>query len=465
MIENILLEKNSEDTEYKERCLVLRHLLRQRSLLAAAYPELIRTRPFSDYRDLQCIWELAELYFHKYHGCITFEVLRNDLENCYLEQGFTAADLRRMLFVLEAWYSTTEFSSDFIQDLLRDYFKSFTAGNLALSLEYKPVEEATEDIATAHKILSKDPFQQVVSVNPFDDPNRYLFQKKRISSGVSFIDFALDGGGRPGELIGVIAPSSGGKTTLGLQIAAHQVRNKRYVIYESFEQELAGDITSRIFALSAGTTREIFDSGNEGGIPADIREELDRVKPIWKEYFHLFELNVPGLDIADVSTILSFYEQLAAQQKKADYLIIDWWGSAFRKMAASSSARSDTQTRMFSKECLNDLKAYAQKHQIVIVLLHQVSGQAAAKSFKHRPSSYEAQEDRTFNNQTDFCFALGKKDGLDMVQVVLDKARSRGYFEGKYLLDGAHCLFRDENHMNAKSETMIEPLTEISPYD
>lgn len=51
------------------------------------------------------------------------------------------------------------------------------------------------------------------------------------STGIAMLDHVLGGGSRVGELIGLLGPTGGGKTVLGLQLACESMRLSRRVAY------------------------------------------------------------------------------------------------------------------------------------------------------------------------------------------------------------------------------------------
>ena len=78
--------------------------------------------------------------------------------------------------------------------------------------------------------------------------------------------------------------------------------------------------------------------------------------------------------------------------------------------------------------------------RIVSFLFHQLSGASAAK-VRTMASSFDAAEDKTFNNRMHFCFVLSRKERGGLVWCNADKARRYANRKLRLRLEGERCRF------------------------
>jgi len=75
-------------------------------------------------------------------------------------------------------------------------------------------------------------------VKPMKSLGSLLVNKERHTFGLPFWD---DNGGNfaGGEIHGLLGPTGGGKTVIGIGVACAQAKMHRHVIYVTYEQEIA----------------------------------------------------------------------------------------------------------------------------------------------------------------------------------------------------------------------------------
>lgn len=84
--------------------------------------------------------------------------------------------------------------------------------------------------------------------------DKYLFVAPRFPTGVKFWDEMAGGGFTPGEVVGVLGPTGGGKTTMAVQTAIAQAQHRKNMLLVLYEQPPQGDVTERLVASALGVT-------------------------------------------------------------------------------------------------------------------------------------------------------------------------------------------------------------------
>jgi len=424
---------SSNDRQRME--LVLQHLLRRPKLFKSSMVFVDRDGYFSCEPDLDWVYKCALGYMNAFDGMPTLESLLMELG------GVEHMNIRAKLKEWFALPKDHEWSDLLVQDELQDFSSGVRRRELLEAVEDADDRYKFRDaMARTMQAESVDLFSEVKSTNPFSDIRKNMETAVRVPTGVDFIDLALEGGVRKGEVIGFIVPTSGGKTTLALQIADAQIRHGKHVAYLSTEQRLAGDISVRCFTLGARTSQDAFKYGYDK-VDKDILETLNNVSETWLKYFHFFDCT--SQNAMDVASALNPIRSMQEAGIFPEIVILDWWGRMKdRILGAQEKSLTDNQLRTASRNLLQDLKDQTELLGVTTMVTHQMAGAVAEKGPKHKPSSHSAQEDKNFNNMMDFCFTISKKDAQSRVNLANDKARSTGNNSVRLTLDGAHCLFR-----------------------
>lgn len=448
------------DFEYRDLAIVCRHLLRRQQLFEQLGPIAHEIGYFNKYRVLQTLFEAQWRYGEVYHmGLITRDWLVQELKASRISQSLDETDFNEAMALVNTWWEETEFSDDVIVDMLR-----------SARLEYidRDVRDRQEDgdnileiIQDAKQALDIDPFSRAVEASLFTNPEKFLASIECYPCGVNFFDEALDGGGQAGDLIGVLAPSGGGKTTLAIQMCAAQVEKKRHVIYFQTEQDIEGDIAQRSFVQATKMEKRHW-KGGWAKASMEARKQFMRVHKQWDKYYHPFSLRdcMP----TSIDELFSYVEEV--RRKNPDladeepiYVILDWWGDIRDAlMEHLTGSKSEAAARRASRTWLKQVKAKgAPVHcNCINMIFHQLSGEAASKSPERVQSSHNAQEDRNFNNRMDFCFTFSVLDSNNRTKVFSDKARRNRKQQCLVQLVGELCMFKQAKDPDSSTETLTE---------
>jgi RecA/RadA recombinase len=423
---------SSEERSLK--LVVLQHLLCRPNLFRASVESLRKVDFFEGDTDLQWTYQIAVAYYDTFKKQVTEGALLVDLS------GPEYTEMRNQV---KTWFALPDdygWSDDFVKQEILEFLGGKSMDKVRDALD--EVDDRVTLRETLHGALQEvnnNVFGDIEDQNPFSDILGNLQMSSRNPTGVDFIDEILDGGVRVGEVLGFVIPTSGGKTTLGLQFADACVRQGEHAAILSSEQGLKGDITVRCFTLaSRGHQRDFKDPEN---MVPEVKAKLMEAQPAWNKYFHFFDQR--QLSVDTMQGAFNPIYQLKEKGMLPRIVVIDWWGRLKNRIMAAQPYRlSDNQLRNLSQQLLQEVKDQTEILGVTTVVLHQMAGAVAERGPKHKPSSHSAQEDKNFNNMMDFCFTVSKKDPHDNVWLRADKARSTANNEQRLKLDGGHCLFR-----------------------
>lgn len=266
-------------------------------------------------------------------------------------------------------------------------------------------------------------------------------------TGLDFLDGPL-GGQVAGDCYGLIGPTGGGKTTLGVHMAVSGARvcytdaaldhtEPEFVVYISVEEsarKLQPRIWSAAFQIPLAKLRQMTDwnslttqanletyehrlvvatqQGLQCAVPSES-ERYDAEQPMLAKCFELLDFsgsqefpNAGSGYINEVASALDRVQQLRRQRIRTVY--IDYAGLLVERHFGVSD---DRQMRLKLKRIGDDFhKMVAEKFGCAVWLLHQLRGEAGNSSPLKLMSHHDAGETKDFGNNLAVCACLGVAD-------------------------------------------------------
>lgn len=278
-----------------------------------------------------------------------------------------------------------------------------------------------------------------VEVSPFDISSMpKLGVRPRHPTGVSFLDTMLGGGVRMGELYGFLAPSGGGKTTLGNQLAVEVSQRNQLTVVMSYEQPVNGEYLIPVYACATKIPRAKWEQINEH-VPIEAVLNPEEIK-IFNSTRQMINNNLCFVDMSGLNangtsfTGFGGVDEIRAkldniQQtkgRKIDALIVDWFWPlvirAYDRMNLSHGKRIDS--RVYAQSVVDSLRALCSQFDCWGWLNHQLN---PAEAKKKRAMSFEdAAELKSFAWYLHGCFCLDKLTEEDQTGTIhFSKARNQ----------------------------------------
>ena len=443
-------------SDQDEKAIVLRHLMRRQHLMDAVADFVKESGYFGNFSQFAFLFEVLYDYWKTCRRLPGRDVYLHQLA-VFLDQfEFTESDRNTSTYIAENLYAVVDFSDAFVEYVLTQERNEFEARRISGKLEMRQTpEEVGKLVRDAHQRLTLDPFRKLTVSTAFNDIIGNMEDIQRFKLGLDFADAALDGDLAIGESALFIAPSGGGKTTLGFQFSEYQVRQHMPVVYFHTEQPQKGDLAIRQYVLATGGTRGDFAKGYHC-IPPERLERLNTVRKLWIDNFYFVDCR--NADILHIEELFRPIDELKKAGVHPKLIILDWWGRLRNRLLVQAANRDDTMNRIMAQEWLFRLINGVKERDSRLVVLHQTRGAAARKGVRAMPSSHDAQEDSNLNNLFEFGFAMSKLNAQNRCSIVVDKARSTGRTSGYLALDGEHCLFKgcsDPAYMDDLEESNV----------
>jgi hypothetical protein len=435
--------------ERREVKTVIKHLVRRTSLMGAVGQQILDSDYLDQDFDLKILLQVVCHYWAEFSSLPSYDVLCAEIEDHSLvaEQrkagsGLPPEFIARYRTELIGWYQDQQWSDEWAKQILQDFLKRYAAQQLIEKLssvdDLDVIEQAYNSV---DNIIRGDPFGELVESTVWDDIWGHMYEAERMSTGCEFVDQALAGGLAEKDCMLFIAPSGGGKTTMGMQMASYRVLHESHIVYVATEQPNEGDMATRQAMLGAGATRTQMEKGRGGASP-ELLARVEAVTPYWREYFHFIDCRKSQKSNFRIEDIFVPVDRLIEAGKKPELIVLDWWGRLRVRMMMAMSAKADsTRSRIAASEWLDTLIDGTKERKSRLCVLHQTKGASAGKGPKARVSTHDAQEDSNLNNLFEFAFALGKLDSDNRCRVNCDKARTTARTDGYLYLDGERGRF------------------------
>lgn len=263
--------------------------------------------------------------------------------------------------------------------------------------------------------------------HPFKDRQKLLRKKKRIPTGVSIIDSILQGGIVPGEHLGILGPSGGGKSIIANQLVCNFAIRKLDTLIVQFEQPIDGDIAERLFAYLTG--RPITDFRDKGmDLPEEVLQDMDKVESIMD---HIRCISYVDKTVSTANggpqEIIKDLQSVYDGGFKFKFLVMDWLGAAVTGFMRTSS--SDVGNFQQSAQILmDDVNKWAKQHGVTIIWMHQTSTNVQDREPAYQPKKEDSYNYKSFSHKIEFCLQLGtptrRPDGTNVHYLCIGKGRT-----------------------------------------
>ena len=301
-------------------------------------------------------------------------------------------------------------------------------------------------------------------INPLLQLPEMMLVSKPWPFGVDFFDEMTAGGARANMLWGFLAPPSGGKTTMAVQLSVNWVKQspEHHAVLFSYEQPIQGDITSRVLCQATGEAVRLFRDKQYDSLDEGLKTRISERARVIGNRLHMFDFSKPKKGLLGMTDIVRGLEALHILRRTSDIdpdktppvvVFIDWLIPLIqRRMTADDAGMLaiGSDLRGYGTKFMDELKAFKNKYHVLIMINHQLNTAAGSGSACRMPSWSDAAEWKGFAWMLDNCFGVGNRTEHDICIMACTKIRAAARSYTTVKLDGEFCRFVD-----ASSEYMV----------
>jgi hypothetical protein len=255
-------------------------------------------------------------------------------------------------------------------------------------------------------------------IDPFDIDEETSFGSAREPLGTPVVDMIMSGGTFPSDVLGIIGPTGGGKTTLSLQIAGGCALRKEHVLYFTYETS-PDELRPRLLSCVGRIERNRLEGKQMKDLDAETRQTVRKAIAACRQYVSVVDRSSEGWSPLEVDARI---RRSMSEGKKPRLVVIDWIWIAVLRAAGSSDQRNKAE-RQFLNDMLDAYKGMATKYKINFLIVQQLSTEQAKKSPGRKPQWFNSAEAGSFSWLLSYCFAIGTADNSGICWIVGSKAR------------------------------------------
>jgi len=429
--------------------LLMCHLLRSQEVIQAALP-VLKIEAFTPIveRKEQLLWAISSQYYVQYRAPIPEQVLVSEIQKrtagSTLFDNATVAEIYERIYKYFNTWRDMPPCAQYVIDVLNSYlyFKHIYD---ELELHFKT---GTGNPEMINSILERSKLVEVSAplvVEPFaiDQPDN-LELTPRFPTGLFFMDLMLDGGARPGEAYGFIAPSGGGKTTLSNQLAIEYASRGNHVFVFTYEQPINTDYLYPVRVCASRIPRDRMKSVKTVNDFTEAEKlKFYKAKELINRYLHFVDFSGcgdnPGAGAGGITEVERVVERYVRSGTQPGAVIIDWfWPMVLR----ASPDLEEGARRAFAKNQILQFKQMMGKMKCWGWLNQQLTSADAGR--KKTPEWNAAAELKSFAEYLDFCFTLGMLvEGRGSIKS--SKARGAAVSSQTVILDGQLARFESSD--------------------
>lgn len=231
----------------------------------------------------------------------------------------------------------------------------------------------------------------------------------------------VNGGLCPGEIVMVLGPMGGFKTTMSIDLVCALAKLQHYTMYMSYEQSYqGGDMPVRFMSRLAGVNRDILMNSAVAQLSEADRKAIDDAK-VYSPYAMFYDRSQAVDHVADLASMV---RELTLAGKPPKLIIIDQlmtWMGKWPEMLAGK----DDWFRKKSTMVIMDLKTQVcEKYGTNMIILHQITAAAIGKRGGQSFGHTESAENKGIGFYADFVLTIGTKDEThNIFKMMAGKAR------------------------------------------
>lgn len=257
-----------------------------------------------------------------------------------------------------------------------------------------------------------------------EDLSCFFQSQSRVSTGVPFMDFYMDGGMQPGEVYAVLGCTGSGKTILGLQLTYGTMLNvpddsevSVFYSYELPRDMVVARVASMVSNIPISRLQTIYKDPTiaaEIGRPDEF-DKIHRAVAFLNKYCYFRDFSGEQVDgkvygNGGIHEIAADIDGIMQEGRRVRSVVIDWSLAMIRREISSGKKDHDRVVHYLSSLVQDCATQIARRYNCSVWIFHQLSAEASKKSLQRVPDHTDAEWCKSFANYSWYSFSLSRED-------------------------------------------------------
>lgn len=387
--------------------------------------------------DIGFLWHCSREYYRKYDKAIPLSQLEMRLAERMDANSMDVSDMDELIKFVGWIYDINE------KDFEPEESYELIGRLLNVTRVEGPVSKLIAEGAdvqslfdTMRKGIEEASVSKGTIINPMAQLDKVFnmsIPKPLGGNDIHYFNKLCQGGLMPGEVVVLMGPQGGFKTTCAIDVCASMALTKQRAMFLAYEQDVEKSILLTKFVsrmtgipLSRWQTERFQDH-----ITPQEEQIIEKTKQ-YGDYFMCLDRSKACDRISDIAAIV---REASDSGKHPDLVVID----QFMTWIAPWNNSYEDMWHILRDLVLKLKHAVAEQLQTRIILIHQLAGNVLGKSGNYKPVASDSSGSKSVGNWADFVVCLGKLDDkTGCMWAVTGKTRRGKYTEVILEPDGDH---------------------------
>ena len=392
---------------------LLLHLIRCPQTISRA-KDKIKTEDLQEFfpeDEFVYLWTLSHQYYGEHGHPIPEMHLMSGLHTFITAQDLDDGRLDELSNFLAWAYSAEEADLNFSEAVkhIRKLLQHTRVNKRMQSLLTEPDVSPDQILEEVNIGTREATISNAVAINPM----KLLRQKLGVSApvplggnDVQYFNTLCQGGLMEGEVLVLIGPTGGFKSTMALDVQCSMAAVEQYSAFLGYEQSVnGGDLSHKFWTRLTGIPRDVWKEEDADTKVVDNPENNELLATADKhaEYVMWFD-RTQNCDM--VSDIAGLVQDMISNGKKPELIVIDQllpWIENWPEYQKATEKRHIVQSAMLRLK-----REVAEKYQTRILLLHQLTAALNERGSNFKPSVADSAEIKGIGMWADFVIHIGK---------------------------------------------------------